>query len=148
VNQARPEAASNQLAHRELLYTFEAWFALFGGPIAWFVQLCAGFALASEPCFAAGERMKAPLGPQLWTASAMTGLLLASILIAMMALWVSWLAFTRTRAEGEGDHRQVMEVGSGRSRFLALWGIFLSAGFAIATLLTAAGLYALPRCAG
>jgi hypothetical protein len=34
----------------------ETFFALFGGPIAWFLQLCAGFALSSEPCFVDGMR--------------------------------------------------------------------------------------------
>ncbi len=134
------------LRHR--LKPGEGFFALFGGPIAWFVQLCAGDALASQPCFAGGERLAAPSFAVDWTWPAMVALMLAAIAIALLSSLISWRAFARTRREAAGDHAHVMEVGAGRTRFLALWGVILGAGFAVTTVLTGAGFMLLPRCAG
>jgi hypothetical protein len=75
-------------------------------------------------------------------------LIAAACAIALSAMLVSWRAYKRTEDEGVGDHRHVMEVGSGRTRFLALWGVYLSAGSALVTVLTAVAFVVLPRCAG
>jgi hypothetical protein len=133
---------------RHELKVHEGFFALFGGPLAWFVQLCAGFALASQPCFDGGERLTVPPVASDWTCPAMISLMAAAIALALVSAWVSWRVFTRTREEADGDHRHLMEAGAGRTRFLALWGLILGAGFAVATVLTGAGFILLPRCAG
>jgi hypothetical protein len=126
----------------------ETFFALFGGPIAWFVQLCGGYALASEPCFRAGQRTLAPAAGLYWTWPGMIGLMLAAISIALLSLLVSWRAFRRTRDEALGDPRHLMESGAGRTRFLALWGMALGTGFALTAAFTAVAFMTLPRCAG
>jgi hypothetical protein len=41
-----------------------------------------------------------------------------------------------------------MMIGSGRARFLALWGIFLGAGSTLAAASTAVATLVLPQCAG
>jgi hypothetical protein len=125
-----------------------AVFGLIGGPMAWFLQLCAGYALASGPCFADGERHAAPSAAYAWTWPAMVALMGVGVAVALAALWVSWRAFARTRDEAGGDHHHLMEVGAGRTRFLALWGMLLGAGFALATAVTAVAFAMLPRCAG
>jgi Na+-driven multidrug efflux pump len=116
----------------------ESFFALFGGPLAWFIQLTASFALVSQMCLRGGERT--------WTA--MIAVTVAACLIALLATLVSWRAYARTKDEKAGDHRHVLEVGSGRTRFLALWGVMLGAGSAMAIALTAVAFFVLPRCAG
>jgi hypothetical protein len=126
----------------------EGLFALFGGPLAWFVQLNAGYALASQPCFLDGARVAAPTIAPDWTWPLMIALISVAVIVALGSALLSWRVYSRTEGEAQGDHRHVMEVGSGRTRFLALWGIFLGAGSAIATLLTAVGFWVLPRCAG
>lgn len=75
-------------------------------------------------------------------------LLIAGLLMALAAFAISWRAFERTRDEAGGDQRHLMEVGAGRTRFLALWGMLLGAGFAAATAITAVAFAVLPRCAG
>ena len=42
----------------------------------------------------------------------------------------------------------LMEIGAGRTRFLALWGMVLGVGFALAAAITAVAFIVLPRCAG
>ena len=134
--------------HRERVLCYESALGLIGGPLAWFLQLCAGYALASWPCFANDDRTLTPLAGYAWTWPAMVLAMLAGVAIALTSFWISWRAFVRVRDESDGDHRHLMEVGAGRTRFLALWGMLLGGGFALATLVTAVAFLVLPRCAG
>jgi hypothetical protein len=115
-------------------------FALAGGPLAWFVQLCAGYALATWPCFPADHRRLVPQNGYTWTFPLMVALLIAGVVVALLAFGVSWRTYARTRDETGGD--------DGRTRFLALWGMLLGAGFAVATSLTAVAFLLVPRCDG
>ncbi len=125
-----------------------AAFGVIGGPVAWFIEICGGYSLATAPCYSQAQRGLAPLDGLSWTWPAMITLLLMCVLVALAAFIVSARTFARTRSEGGGDHRHLMEVGAGRTRFLALWGMLLGAGFAVATALTAVAFVVLPRCAG
>jgi len=124
------------------------FFGVLGGPLAWFIQLCAGYALASAPCFRDGVRVIAPLPVLQWTWPAMIIAMLASVAIALLALGVSWRVFRRTQQEAGGGSVHFLEMGAGRTRFLALWGVLLGSAFAIATAMTALAFTLLPRCAG
>jgi hypothetical protein len=66
----------------------------------------------------------------------------------MASFAISMRAFNRTRNEARGGAHHVMEAGAGRTRFLALWGMVLGAGFAVAAAITAVAFIAVPRCAG
>ena len=78
----------------------------------------------------------------------MVVLLIASVVIAIAAFFAAYGNFQRTRDEGHGGHAHLMEVGTGRTRFIALWGMLLGAGFAVATVIDAVAFLVLPRCAG
>lgn len=134
--------------HRGRVSIGKLAFSVVAGPLAWFLQLNVGYALASWPCFPADQRMPSPGSEYAWSFPGMVGALFGAVLIALAALWVAWTILHNTRTEAPGDHRQLMEVGAGRTRFLALWGVLLGSGFAIATLVTAVAFIVLPRCAG
>ena len=149
MNTARHESLQDHPApHRDRVSGAKVLFGLLGSPVAWFLQLNAGFALASSPCFANYQRLLAPPGNLGWTHAAMVAALVAATIAALAAYLVSWRTFERTRDEKAGDHQHLMETGAGRTRFLALWGMILSAGFAVATLVTGVAFIVLPRCAG
>jgi hypothetical protein len=133
---------------RERASTFASAFGLLGGPLAWFVQLCAGYGLSSWSCFPKDERGLAPLVGVSWSWPTMVVLLVASVVIATAAFFAAYGNFRRTRDEGHGGHAHLMEVGAGRTRFIALWGMLLGAGFAVATVIDAVAFLVLPRCAG
>jgi len=78
----------------------------------------------------------------------MVTLLIASVVIAIAVFLAAYRNFQQTRGEGHGDHAHLVEVGTGRTRFIALWGMLLGAGFAAATVLDAVAFLVLPRCAG
>jgi hypothetical protein len=134
--------------HAARVRILEIMFAVFGGPAAWFLQLCAGYALASAPCFRDGVRMAAPTAALQWSWPAMILIMLAAVAVALIALAVSWRAYAGTRGERGGGTAAPREVAAGRTRFLALWGVIYGAGFAVATAVTAVAFVVLPRCAG
>jgi hypothetical protein len=123
-------------------------FGLIGGPLAWFVQLDVGYALASWPCFPKDQRGLLPVAGFAWTWPTMIIGMSAAVAIALAALLVSWRRFRTTSPELSGVPGARLEAGTGRTRFLALWGILLGGTFALATLLTSVGFMVLPRCAG
>jgi hypothetical protein len=143
-----PEAAQHPAPHAERMSVGEIYFGLFAAPFAWLLQLACGYALASEPCFRAGQRSSVPPVALQWTWPAMIVLTAAAIAISIAAFIVSQRAFERTRREHPGGTQHLMEAGAGRTRFLALWGMVLGAGFAMAAALTAVAYIAVPRCAG
>jgi hypothetical protein len=126
----------------------ESFFGLFAGPIAWFLQFCASYALASEPCFRGGERLAAPVPALQWTLLAMILSMAAAVVIALLSLLVSWRAYRRTKGEAPGATAHLVEAGPGRTRFLSLWGVLLGGAFAVATAMTGVAFLTLPRCAG
>jgi hypothetical protein len=131
--------------------SYSAWiagaFGLVGGPAAWYLQLCAGYVLASGPCFPHDTRRPTPLDGFAWTWPALIAILIFGVLVALAAFWVSWRTLNRVQ-HGPSEKHPVLEANIGRTRFLALWGMVYGAGFALATLVTAVAYIVLPRCAG
>ncbi len=123
-------------------------FAIVAAPLAWFVLVCAGEALASEPCFPYGHRYAAPLSGLEWTWPALIALLTACAVVSVAAIAVSWSMYRATRSEEAGKYAGLLDEGTGRTRFMALWGLLYSAGFCVATLFSLASYIALPRCGG
>lgn len=119
-------------------------FMLFTGPLAWFAQLCIGFALLSWPCFPYDQHLAAPLDGFGWTRGAALLLLIACAALAALSGYVSWSTLAEIRARGDG----APDPARGRARFTTLWGTLLGVGFALATLATLAGFALVPRCIG
>jgi hypothetical protein len=132
---------------RDVMRLRKTFFALFGGPLAWFVQLNVCFALASQPCFFNGERTAAFAERADWTRPSMIASTIIACAIALLSTLISWRAYRCAENASDGDSRPVLEVGAGSRRFLALWGMALGAGFALATILAAIA-FVVPRCAG
>lgn len=134
--------------HRDRVSSVEVAFGLLGGPVAWFGQLCAGFALSSWPCFPNDQLLRTPAPAFSWTWNAIGLMSLAAFAIALLAMFVSRRLLQRTRDEDHGGHAYLAEVGAGRTRFLALWGTIAGGAFAVATAFTGVAFFTLPRCVG
>lgn len=128
-----------------LLQTF---FAVFGGPLAWFLQLNADFALASNPCFPGNERSIAPHLARDWTWNAMIVIAAAACAISLAAMLAALRAHRLAKQAGSGGHQDLMKIGAERTLFLTFWGLCLGAGSALLIGLTALAFFMLPRCAG
>jgi hypothetical protein len=118
-------------------------FVIFAGPLAWFAELNMGYALATQPCFRADQRLAVPDIRWAWSHA---GLLALAALCMLIALWAFLSAVAALRQQS-GSLHSTTAAGS-RPQFAALWGVALGGGFFVATLLTGVGLAVLPRCGG
>ncbi|MBZ9673667.1 hypothetical protein [Mesorhizobium sp. ES1-3] len=116
-------------------------FALLAAPAAWTAQLLFAFASTSYIC--AGPTATAVPA---WLAPAVIGLNLAALAIAASALVVALALLRRTLDEHRQRSGGVLEVGEGRTRFLAVWGLFTSLAFVVATLANSFSLLLVPLC--
>jgi uncharacterized membrane protein YcjF (UPF0283 family) len=134
--------------HADKLPTGQAFFILFGGPVAWFVQLCASVALLGWPCFPTKDRFAVPIAHYDWTHAAALVLLLLAFAVAIAAGLLALRKFREVRDEKAGGKDALIEVGHGRTRFTALWGAVLGFSFAAAIAVTGVPLLMVSQCAG
>lgn len=118
-------------------------FALLGAPAIWSLHLIVNFALASQAC-APGEQAGGGM-------SGLQGTLalnnVATLIIAGLATVVAFGCWRSTYDEERGTHHHLLEVGEGRTRFLAMVGMILGAGFVAATVFDSLAILAVPICA-
>jgi len=134
--------------HGHKLSTPRAYFMLFGGPIAWFVQLCGSVWLLGWPCFPMMDRYVQPMPHFGWTRPAAIVLLVLCTGVALAAGIASLGTLREVREEKEGSHTDLIEIGHGRTRFTAMWGVILGFAFAVAILLTIVPFLTVSRCVG
>jgi hypothetical protein len=128
--------------HRDRVAVWETMLGLAGGPLAWIVQLVAGYAIVVAPCYTGPDRDAAGQA-SLWVVA----LYLFCLALALAGGLVSLIVYRRTRGETEHSEDALVEGGHGRTRFLALWGMLLGFGFAGVILVNGVALVGVPACA-
>jgi hypothetical protein len=126
----------------------ESFFALFAGPLAWLVQLYAGYALASESCYPGSERRLTLPAHLAWTRPAIAIVLIAACLVSLLASASSLRAYRRSADVMRGDPTEAVRSDAQRTCFLALWGMIFGAGAAVGSVLILLAYFMLPQCAG
>lgn len=120
------------------------WFALFGGPAAWSVQLLVNYPLAAHFCYPGNLPLNTPtFGGLRATLIAVNVLMLLTTLAAGTASIVIWRG---ARDRMAGAHDPLLEGGSGRVRYMAYAGMLFSGLFLIAVLMSAMPLFIVPVC--
>lgn len=121
--------------HRRAVGLAQLTYGLAAAPTGWLCAQIAASGLAQAACFP---------GPEPLTSAAFgvapldLVLLFLSLLISASAALAAFAAWRRTRGEQAGGTHALVEVGEGRSRFMAFAGLLTSLGF------MAAGLFSLP----
>jgi hypothetical protein len=133
--------------HADKLSNRRTFFMLFGGPAAWLLQLFLSVPLSSWPCFPQADRLAGPLAGYGWTRFGVIVIMLGCVGLAAAAGWSSLTKLRETADEKPGSHSALIEIGHGRTRFTALWGVILGFGFTLACALTVIPLVLVPRCA-
>lgn len=121
------------------------WFGILAAPIAWLTGQLLDYGTASYVCAAnsaapAARLVRATEPWFLW----LTGV---GFLIALVSCWIAYRNWDRTRAERPGSGHHLLELGEGRTRFLAMCGLVTSGGFSLAFLFTGAYMVVAPLCA-
>ena len=134
--------------HRDKLSGWNASILLYTGPLAWLLQICVGEMMTSWPCFPDPDRRATPIAGYEWTWAGAMVLLVLCAAVACTTGILAWRKFREVREEREGGHEDLLEIGHGRTRFIALWAAYLGLGFAVATLLTLIAFALVPPCLG
>jgi hypothetical protein len=133
-----PSAARGRTSIGALLYGLAA------APCAWFAAQIFSAGLTQHACFPKYDPLLTP---------AFAGSRLACILALLIAMAVSasgaliaYIAWRRTRSEHVGDTGVLLDIGEGRSRFMALAGLLTSVGFLISSLFSLPAAIVVPTC--
>jgi hypothetical protein len=120
------------------------WFGLFGAPAAWSIQLMLGYGLVAYSCFPGSEPRATPTFGGLRSMVAFVSV--AALAISLAAGGTAWRSWHATRREHPGDEEALLEVGEGRTRFMALAGMLVSGLFVLGVIMNAIPLFIMPLC--
>ena len=134
------------------------WFGIFAGPAAWSIQTLVNYAMAAHGCYPALYPRDTPSFGGMWITALLVSIAAVGVSVAAGAF--SYREWTRTRGElGSADTRprvgpseappdvgSALEVGEGRTRFMAMSGILTSLVFVVASALHGLTLFLVSPC--
>ena len=141
---AATDGVDHPAPHRAKVNPFLLGFAVVGSPVAWSLEMLVTFPLAAHACFPRDVPVLSPTTPGLL--GILSGIAIALFVVGVLATAASVVCWWRTRNEKPGGAHQLLEVGEGRTRFIALCGLIISIGFLIALIFEAAALYLVRSC--
>jgi hypothetical protein len=130
--------------HRRNASPLALGFGLAAAPLAWVAQTIIGYALASYTCFPGDTPRAAPLFAH--TRSILLALNAAAIIVAVLGAAVAYASWSATKQERARRPRDIVDVGEGRTRFLAICGLLTSIGFLVATIFASPAIVVIPLC--
>lgn len=136
--------AAHPAPHRDRVSLWILWFGIFGAPAMWSVQELVAYSLTAHACYPQDAPRTIPSLQGVWGVALLVTVL--AILGALAAGYAALHSWRRVRAEVEGGEHHLLEVGEGRTRFMALSGILLSVAFLYAIVMHGIGLLVVPMC--
>ena len=129
--------------HRTRISAAALLFTLAIGPAAWVLQQTLSYGVTSHVCFP----FDAPVAPTASTWSWLwPAILAASVAFLLLALGGVWIALGAWRATRDEKGGVLLDVGEGRSRFLAVCGLLAGSLFCLAIVFDMAVAVSLPSC--
>jgi hypothetical protein len=121
--------------------------ALAIGPGAWIVQLAGDYALASHACRPNDAPRLAPPAAG-WGGEhlVLLGLNLACLGLCLAGGAVAFVSWGRSHREKPGEASELIEVGEGRTRFMAACGMIAAVAFALAIAFDTTLPFFVPSC--
>lgn len=138
--------ADHPAPHREQTSTILLFATLMAGPTAWITELL--FAYGASAYFCQPQNTPRVGPPPHWGIEwpLMLAVNLLCIVGAIAGALAGFSAWRRTRAEKPGESGTLLEVGEGRTRFLAACGIMACSGFAVAIVFNTVEFFTVPAC--
>jgi len=121
-------------------------FGMVAAPLAWNAQVLFSSALSGFVCYPHATPLAAP-----WLGGSrpiMIAVSIIGIVVAIAAALISWRSWRRTKDERPGSFHHLLELGEGRTRFMATVGMLTSALFLIALAFGLSVLCLVPSCGG
>ena len=130
--------------HRHRVSLPALFFGLAAAPAAWSAQLLVSVALSAHACYPRDVPLTLPIWSGLW------GILVAidvtGIVLAIAGGLVSLRSWRLTFDEAPGSVHHLLDIGQGRTRFLAMFGVLASVLFALGLLFATAADFVVPLC--
>lgn len=123
-----------------------AFAALLAAPLAWSAQLLVDYGLASHACFPRETPRQFFMRGWEWVGSAIIAINLACLAIAIAAAVVSFFIWRRTQEEAALGRDSALDIGLGRVRFFAIWGVWSGLWFALQILFATVAVFWVPPC--
>jgi hypothetical protein len=139
-----PSSARHPSPQRHRVGLAALFFGLAAAPLGWNVQLLLSTALSGHACYPRDVPLAVPAWSGTWGVLLAIGV--AGLALAAAGGLVSWRNWRRTRGESAGAAERLFEVGEGRTRFLAMFGLLASFLFAIGIVFATAGVLLVPLC--
>jgi hypothetical protein len=114
------------------------------GPIAWALAMMASYGFASHWCFPGSQRLTGPMVGWGGVSVLIPVLYIAAIVVTAAAAAISYRTWSITRTEAAGH---ALDIGEGRTRFLAAWGLMTSATFIVLLGFNLINTFLVPPCA-
>ena len=143
---ANVPTALHPAPYRDRVSLWALMFGLAGAPIAWSGQTIVNYAFSSHSCYPGSTPRTVVMEGHHWMVWVRFAVTIAAIVIALAAMFIAFRSWSRTRHEHESGHEELLEVGEGRSRFMAYCGLLTSVGFLVAILFAALSFW-VPLCA-
>ena len=144
---SQTSAEQHPAPHRGRVNVILLFAGLAAGPFAWIVELVVSYAIASDLCTAM-RRVGAPMGDRARfdEIALLLAINLICLAVAVAGGAISVRSWLRTRAEKPGRAEAALDIGEGRTRFIAAFGVLSAAGFALAILFNIVEPFMVPTC--
>ncbi|MFN2571111.1 MAG: hypothetical protein ABR537_05790 [Gemmatimonadales bacterium] len=122
------------------------WFGILGAPAAWSTHTLLATLINSTACIAR-EPVQPPAGVQAGSATWIVLVVSTVVLlgVAFAALFIATRSWTVTR-EHPAEKSELLEIGEGRARFMAMSGILLGVLFTLVLLANGVSLLTVAQC--
>ena len=141
-----PYEVEEPAPHKHKVVTEILFAALLAAPIAWSLQLLLNYGLASHACFPRETPREAFVSGGSWTTAALIAINLAALVVAILATVASYFIWKEARDEAQGGHAHLIDVGRGRTRFFAIWGVWGGVWFVIQIIFGTIAVFGAPGC--
>jgi hypothetical protein len=119
--------------HRERVPMWKLGIPLVVPPVLWLARLSFSYAIIAAAC-----------GPTAWMTAGIVNVL------SMLVMLAIGIMAQRIWKHGGGEHghprSMLLDIGEGRTSFLAHWGVFVSYGFLLVTFFDSIAMLFLPIC--
>jgi hypothetical protein len=137
-------AVAHPSPHRHRVSFAALMFGMIAAPIFWLGHLMLSYGVSAVACY--GSDHPTIIASATALRSALIVFDSIAIIAAIAGGIVSYMSWRRVRNEKEGDQRQALEIGDGRARFMALWGIMSSLWFLGAIVFSTIASVTVPLC--
>jgi hypothetical protein len=122
------------------------WIGLFAAPALWSVQQILGYAVLAHRCFPSTVPLDGGSPGGSWVLALVVTIV--AVIVSLAAGGASLRTWRRSSAERAAGHEEasLLEIGEGRTRFMAYGGLLLSGMFLIAVIFSGISLLVLPHC--